>query len=161
MLGPAAFDAVSARISEALGDLAIRIEHVGSTSVPGLAAKPIIDVGVSVGALIPRAPIVERLEAIGFTFQVDPTTPEHLYFKMNEGDVRKVQVHVSEAGSDWERRHLAFRDWLRTHPEDAAAYVDLKRRLASLHPNDVFTYTESKGPFIEATLDRSSTAPRS
>jgi putative glutamine amidotransferase len=157
---PAAFDAESARIGEALGDLAVRIEHVGSTSVPGLPAKPIIDVGVSVASLVPRAPIVERLEGIGFTFQVDPGTPDHLYFKRNEGGVRKTQVHVSEAGGDWERRHLAFRDWLRSHPEDAAAYAELKRRLASEHPNDILTYTESKGPFVDAILDRASAAPR-
>lgn len=145
---PREFETIAQRIRTSLGALTSRVEHIGSTSVPGLAAKDVIDIGVSVASIVPRGPIVDRLEGIGFTFQVDPTTPEHLYFKRAVEGERRVQIHVSVEGSDWERRHLAFRDWLRSHPEDASAYAALKRSLAEEHPNDVLAYTEAKGPFI-------------
>ena len=59
-----------------------------------------------------------------------------------------MHIHLCEAGGDWERRHIAFRDWLRSHPDDSAAYADLKRRLADAHPNDIFTYVDGKKWFI-------------
>jgi GrpB-like predicted nucleotidyltransferase (UPF0157 family) len=68
--------------------------------------------------------------------------------------VRRFQVHVCAAGGDWERTHLAFRDWLRAHPQDARAYAELKRRLVAEHPNDLFGYTEAKGEFINGIVER-------
>ena len=65
-------------------------------------------------------------------------------------------MHVCAAGSAWERRHLAFRDWMRAHPDDAAAYADLKRELAASHPRDTFSYTEAKGAFIVEVEARAS-----
>ena len=148
------FEAEAARIRHALGDLAVRVEHVGSTSVPGLQAKPVIDIQISVDSLVPRTAFVEALASLGYTFQVDPTTAEHELFKKDIEGERRFQLHVCAVGGEWERRHLAFRDWLREHPDDAAAYAELKRRLAERHPRDLYTYAEAKGPFIEGIVER-------
>ncbi len=147
---PVMFEREAAAIGAALGDLAVRIEHVGSTSVPGLAAKPVIDIQVSVVSLTPRTPIVDALAGIGYRHQIDPIEAEHEYFSLGyEPDApRKVHIHVCEVGSTWERRHLAFRDFLRSHSDAAATYESLKRRLAEQHPRDVYTYTDGKTAFI-------------
>lgn len=151
---PSNFQAEAERIGWELGELALRIEHVGSTSVPGLAAKPIVDIQISVDSIVPRTPFVRPLVSLGYTFSVDPTMAEREYFKKDIDGVRRFQLHVCAAGGDWERRHLAFRDWLRGHPEDAAAYADLKRRLAVEHRHDRYAYTGAKGTFIDDIVDR-------
>jgi GrpB-like predicted nucleotidyltransferase (UPF0157 family) len=145
---PAMFEEEAERIRAALGDIAVRIEHVGSTAVPGLAAKPTIDIQVSVEEMAPREPFVTALEGLGYEFVADPTDAEHEYFKKEMDGVRTHQIHVCPVGSDWERRHLAFRDHLRAHPDDAARYADLKRRLATEHPNDILAYIDAKEPFV-------------
>lgn len=145
---PARYDDESARIRTALGDQVTRLEHVGSTSVPGLGAKPVIDMQVSVRAMVPRSAYVDPLVALGYRWVVDPWSDEHEYFSRNEGGKRAFQIHVCAAGSDWERRHIAFRDWLRNHPKDAAAYERLKRDLADRHPRDTYSYTDAKAGFI-------------
>jgi putative glutamine amidotransferase len=142
------FEDEAERIRAALGPVAVRVDHVGSTSVPGLAAKPVIDIQVSVDTMVPRARYVEPLVGLGYEFVVDPIDTEHEYLRRETDDVRTHQIHVCAAGSEWERRHLAFRDHLRAHPDDAAAYADLKRRLAAEHPNDVMTYVDGKTSFI-------------
>jgi GrpB-like predicted nucleotidyltransferase (UPF0157 family) len=121
---------------------------VGSTSVPGLAAKPVIDIQVSVDAMLPRRRYIDPLVGLGYEFVLDPVDAEHEYLRREVDGVRTHQIHVCAAGSAWERRHLAFRDHLRTHPEDAAAYAELKRRLVAEHPNDVMTYVDGKTTFI-------------
>jgi GrpB-like predicted nucleotidyltransferase (UPF0157 family) len=148
---PRSFEEEAARIADALGDQVVRIDHVGSTSVPGLDAKPIIDIQVSLRSLEPRSAYAPSLRALGYRTLLDPTSPDHEYAsREGEGSRRGFHVHLCPAGSAWERRHLAFRDWLRAHPDDAAAYAALKRELASAHPNDVFTYTDEKGGFIRS-----------
>lgn len=156
---PGMFEEEAERIRAALGDISVRIEHVGSTAVPGLPAKPIIDIQVSVEEMSPRDPFVTALEAIGYTFVADPTDPDHEYFKKEAKGVRTHQIHVCLAGSDWERQHLAFRDHLRGYPEDAARYADLKQRLAAEHPNDILGYIDAKGPFIREIEARASETP--
>jgi putative glutamine amidotransferase len=143
------FDDESARIRAALPDrLVAGIEHVGSTSVPGLAAKPIVDIQVSLTTLIPRAAYVEAFERLGYRHAIDPWRDDHEYFSCDLDGSRKFHIHVCPAGSDWERRHLVFRDWLRAHPEDSAAYADLKRSLARDHPRDIMAFVDAKTPFI-------------
>jgi putative glutamine amidotransferase len=148
------FEAEAARIREALGDLMQRIDHVGSTAVPGLAAKPVIDIQVSVGSL-EGAPYAPLLEAIGFIHRGDPTAPDHDFFIRQADGVRLVHLHVCSSGSVWERRHLLFRDLLRTSPEIAEAYERLKRDLAVAHPRDVRSYVEGKTAFIREAEARS------
>jgi len=144
------FEAEAAAVADALGPIALRVEHVGSTSVPGLAAKPVVDIQVSVARLAPRTTFVEPLEGLGYRFVADPVETECEYFSREDDpkEERKFHLRVCWVGSDWERRHLAFRDWLRAHPGDAAAYADLKRTAAAEHPNDVHTYTDAKTAFI-------------
>ncbi|CAN5325505.1 GrpB family protein [soil metagenome] len=153
---PERFRAEAARIAEALGPVAARIEHIGSTSVPGLAAKPVLDVQISVRSFLPMEPYREPLERLGYVHRADDE-PEHRFFRLDVEGVRSVNIHVCEVGSEWERRHITFRDHLRTHPEDAARYAELKRRLARRFPFDVLSYADAKTPFIEAIKGRSRT----
>jgi gamma-glutamyl-gamma-aminobutyrate hydrolase PuuD len=148
---PARFEEEAARIGAALPeDLVVRIDHVGSTAVPGLAAKPVVDIQVSLTSLSPRAPYVEAIARLGYRHLLDPWSDEHEYFSRDEGADRAFHLHVCLAGGGWETRHLAFRDWLRTHPGDMRAYGELKRRLATEHPRDIMAYTDAKTPFIRA-----------
>jgi putative glutamine amidotransferase len=148
---PARFDQEAARLRAIVPpDLIARIDHVGSTSVPGLAAKPVIDIQVSVHAISPVAAYAGPLIDAGYRHVLDPWTDDHEFFSRDtEGGVRAVNVHVCSAGSDWERKHLAFRDHLRVSPEDAAAYAAIKRGLAETHRIDRAAYTGGKTDFIE------------
>jgi putative glutamine amidotransferase len=161
------FEEEAGPIRDALEALDPRVEHVGSTSVPGLAAKPVIDIQVSVASLTPRAPVVMPLVALGYRHAIDPVETQHEFLSKgyDDGGTRQVHIHVCEVGSEWERRHLAFRDWLRAHPEDATAYADLKRRLAAEHPRDIFSYVDGKSGFVEgieakAGAEETSARPR-
>lgn len=151
---PVAFEQESHRIRGALGDAALRIDHVGSTSVPGLAAKPIVDIQVSLATLEPRDRYVPALERLGYRHVLDPIRPDREYFSRDVDGERRFQIHVCVAGSEWEVRHLAFRDWLREHPDDAAAYEELKRRLADAHPRDIMAYVDGKTDFVSTTTAR-------
>jgi putative glutamine amidotransferase len=155
---PQMFKEEAAAIRAALGSVAERVEHVGSTAVPGLAGKPVIDIQVSVERMVPRERFVVPLEALGYEFVADPTDAEHEYFKKDVEGVRTHQIHVCPVGSEWERRHLAFRDYLKTHPEDSARYGELKRGLAKQHPNDVMAYVDAKTPFIRELEGRAQDA---
>jgi len=158
---PARFESESARIREALGDNAVRIDHVGSTSVPGLGAKPVIDIQVSVASMVPRDAYKDALIGLGYRWALDPWTDDHEFFNRDEDGERAFHVHVCPTGSEWERRHLAFRDWLRANPADAAAYERLKRELAEQHPRDTYSYATAKTAFIRETTDRAARVPTS
>jgi GrpB-like predicted nucleotidyltransferase (UPF0157 family) len=132
-------------LTEALARLAVRVEHVGSTAVPGRAAKPILDLQVSVAAIEPRARYVEPLERLGYLFVPDPESPDFHFFAKPAKRPRTHHVHVCEAESDHELRHLAFRDFLRAHPGEAAKYAALKRGVAMRHPQDRLAYIGGKG----------------
>jgi GrpB-like predicted nucleotidyltransferase (UPF0157 family) len=152
---PAAFDAEAERIAAALpSELVTRIEHVGSTSVPGLAAKPTIDIQLSVTSMTPRDAYVRPLQGLGYRWALDPWDDEHEYFSRDVDEGRAYQIHVCAAGSAWERRHLAFRDALRGDPELASAYEALKRELAAAHPRDIMAYVDGKTPFIREVEGR-------
>ena len=133
----------------ALGD-GVRIEHVGSTSIPGIAAKPIIDIQVSVPDLADEAGYVPAVESIGVQLRMREPDRGHVYFR--DTQPRTVHIHVCQIGSHWERVHLLFRDYLRTHPESARAYEDMKRAAVEAYGSDRIAYTEAKGPFIERAL---------
>jgi GrpB-like predicted nucleotidyltransferase (UPF0157 family) len=138
------------RIVDALGPVVARIEHVGSTAVPGLAAKPIIDLQLSVAQIDPVEPYGDPLQRLGYLFVPDPESPGfHLFAKPAERP-RTHHLHVCESESEHERRHLAVRDFLRSHPDAAAEYEALKRRVAAEHPEDRLAYIEAKAPFMAA-----------
>lgn len=149
---PERFADVRARIVDALGPVAVRVEHVGSTSVPGLPAKPVIDVQVSVDDVADESAYAPKLETLGWPMRARDEGTR--FFRDPSGAPRRVHVHVCAAGSRWERIHLLFRDYLRAHPDQAAAYAELKRALASRHRDERVAYTEGKTAFVEATLER-------
>jgi putative glutamine amidotransferase len=157
----ARFDAESIRVLNALPtDLVSRIDHVGSTAVPGLRAKPTVDIQLSVTSMAPRSAYVDPLRALGYVWAIDPIDDEHEYFSLDASGERTFQIHVCLAGGAWERRHLLFRDWLRTHSEDAAAYSELKGRLAAAHPRDVYAYVDGKTTFIRSIEERAGSGAR-
>ena len=147
---PGRFEMMRARLAAALGPTARRIDHVGSTAVTGLAAKPIIDVQVSVPDVEDEGAFRAPIEALGFVLRF--VEPGHRYFRPPPGLPRLWQVHVCSLGSRWERDHLLFRDYLRAHPRRAADYAALKRRLVGEFRHQRIAYTDAKAPFIEETL---------
>ena len=134
------------RISAALGSVALRIDHVGSTAVPTLAAKPIIDIQVSVSDLADEPRYVPQLEAAGV--QLRSRDGLHRYFRPFLGHHRQVHVHVCAAGSPWEYEHLMLRDYLRAHPGAQDAYARAKRAAARTWHDDRWAYTEAKTEII-------------
>lgn len=136
------------RLQEALGPMAVRLDHVGSTAVPGLAAKPIIDLQLSVAALEPRDPYLQPLERLGYAFLPQPGFPDYHFFARPRERPRSHHLHVCEAGSHNELRHLAVRDFLRAHPDEAERYAKLKRELAERHPRDRLAYIAGKDPCV-------------
>jgi GrpB-like predicted nucleotidyltransferase (UPF0157 family) len=146
----ARFEVEADRVRSALGDGVVRVEHVGSTAVPGLAAKPTIDILVSLREMTPRDRYVNELTALGYRWGIDPWSDEHEFFSRDVDEDHAYHIHLCLAGGGWERRHLAFRDWLRSHPDDAAAYEQLKRELAERHPRDIYSYVDAKTEFIRS-----------
>ena len=143
------------RIRTALGPRALAVEHVGSTSVPGLAAKPVIDIVLVVTDSSDEAEYVPDLEGAGYVLQFrEPDWHQHWFFFDHEPD---VQVHVFSAGSQEVARMLAFRDRLRTHSEDRDLYEGTKRELAAKRWTYVQDYAEAKSSVVEAILARAQT----
>jgi GrpB-like predicted nucleotidyltransferase (UPF0157 family) len=145
------------RIAAALGRVALRLEHVGSTSVAGLAAKPILDLQLSVRLLEPHEAYQRPLERLGYMLAWDPDSLDGYFFGRPPERPRTQHLHVCEAGGDWEFRTLAVRDYLRAHPIEAHRYGTLKRRLAERHPCDRLEYIAGKGPYM-ADLEARATA---
>lgn len=145
---PARFELERDRVTAALGATALRIEHIGSTAVPGLAAKPIIDVIVTVEDPESDA-IAPALEGAGYELRV--REPGHRMFRT---PARDAHVHVWRDGDPEVARYLRFRDRLRDAPEDRAAYERLKRELAAHDWGDMNEYAEAKGELIEAIIAR-------
>jgi GrpB-like predicted nucleotidyltransferase (UPF0157 family) len=143
-------------IRGALPALDTRVEHVGSTAVPGLIAKPVIDLLVSVPELADERTYRPALESLGLVLRA--REPDHLFFRPPAGQPRTVHVHVCALRSPWEREHVAFRDQLRARPDIAAAYAELKRRLAEEFGSDRIAYTDGKATFIRSVIDSTGTA---
>jgi GrpB-like predicted nucleotidyltransferase (UPF0157 family) len=144
---PSRFEAEAVRIRDALRDLGVRVEHVGSTAVPGLAAKDTIDIQVSV-LRMDRSLYEAPLEALGYSSVWDKATDEHHFFaRPYKRRPRLFNVHVCPAGSEWERRHLAFRDYLRTNPDEARRYEAFKKEIAPRF-SDTLQYAHAKEEFI-------------
>lgn len=135
----------------ALGEVAARIDHIGSTAVPGLAAKPIIDIQISVAAFEPLDAFRVPLEQLGYVFRADNQERTKRYFREPPGG-RRTHIHVRQVGSFSEQLALLFRDFMRGHPDWAQRYAELKRGLAMTHANDRHRYTEEKRPFTWETL---------
>lgn len=134
--------------------LAAPIEHIGSTSVPGLRAKPIVDVLAPVNSLAERDAMVDALSADGWLYWPgDPNGAERLWFLRPKPEERTHHLQVIEHGSSKARALLTFRDALRANPALAREYEDLKIRLAQEHPDDRDAYTDGKADFVARVVE--------
>jgi GrpB-like predicted nucleotidyltransferase (UPF0157 family) len=148
---PIQFETEKARIEQALGELLSVLEHAGSTAVPGLAAKPIIDMWAALrGPLTPTH--IRAMANMGYEHFGEYGLAGRDYFVKSSPPL--CHLHCYPVGHpDW-NRHLAFRDWLRAHPEGAQAYAGVKRYLALRFSGDLMAYTEAKSNFIESAIGR-------
>ena len=151
---PASFQAEAALLITALGFPPFTIEHVGSTAIPGLGGKPVLDLmlgGPSMSAIDARRLAIERL---GYEYQPhhEAVIPDRRFFVKCVGDHRAFHLHAVQAGSAFWVEHIAFRDRLRSDPELAAAYHGVKADLAARHRNDREAYTSGKSAFISTVL---------
>lgn len=161
---PSLYEEEQARIERAIGPWAEEIEHVGSTAVPGLAAKPVVDIMVGVRSLEDSPVLVARLVGIGYEYvpEFERVLPFRRYFrKMREGR-RTHQIHLVErSNAEWWDRHLLFRNFLRAYPEVAEEYARLKHGLSGHFGEDREAYTDAKTDFISEVVRRAQENERS
>ncbi|GAA0596538.1 GrpB family protein [Virgibacillus siamensis] len=149
---PKLFDRESERICSELGDRALQVEHVGSTSVPGLCAKPIIDILLVVTDSGDESSFVPNLEEAGYTLRIrEPEWFEHRMFKGPDTD---INLHVFSKGASQVDRMLRFRDWLRTNNSDRDKYARVKRSLAKREWRHVQHYADAKDSIVQEIMDR-------
>jgi GrpB-like predicted nucleotidyltransferase (UPF0157 family) len=154
---PLLYEREAARIRALLGERVLMLEHVGSTSVPGLAAKPIIDIVLGVAEPAEEAAYVPSMEAGGYVLRIrEPDWHEHRLFKGPDAD---VNLHVFAAGSSEIQRMLAFRDWLRRHDDERLLYERTKRELAARDWTYVQQYADAKTEIVEAIMARALVGP--
>jgi GrpB-like predicted nucleotidyltransferase (UPF0157 family) len=139
---------------EALGDVALRIDHIGSTSIPGIAAKPIVDILISVATFEPFDKIEKPLNSVGYVWRPENTDKSKRYFREMEG-MRRTHLHVHLNGSWGQQFVLLFRDYLRQHPEDRRRYEAVKYALAKKYRyGERLKYVEGKSPIIWEIMQR-------
>ena len=152
---PAQFNELADRVRRALGDRVLALEHVGSTSVPDLAAKPVIDIDLTVIDSSDEAAYVPALEQVGFLLHIrEPRWHEH---RCMVSTSPAANLHIWSPGSPEVIRHRMFRDWLRDHPEDRVRYADAKRVSAdetTAADEAVMAYNLRKQPIVREILDR-------
>lgn len=161
---PREFASIADALRQSLEGLALRIDHIGSTAVPGLAAKDRIDIQVTVSDPGAFGPVRTKLEALGY-LEISGVTADHVpacgpcvqsewekrFFRGPEGQ-RPTNLHVRISGRANQRYALLFRDYLREHPEVAAAYAVLKQQIANYHGNDIDAYCEIKDPVCDIIM---------
>ena len=150
---PARYEEERVRIVEALGAAmagVVAIEHAGSTAVPELAAKPVIDIMIGVREFAHGERCIEPMETLGYEYRGEAGVPGRYYFR--KGNPRSHHVHLVEHGGEFWNGHIAFRDLLRERPDIARRYAALKKELATRYGTDRVGYTDAKTPFIESVL---------
>ena len=146
---PALYEQEAQAIRQILGKELIAIHHIGSTSVLGLFAKPIIDIMPVVAHIEAVDPLSAQFEALGYEVMGEFGIPGRRYFRKG-GDNRTHQIHIFEQSNQYDIiRHLAVRDFLRCHPQDAKAYGELKQQLALRFPQDIESYCDGKDAFVK------------
>ena len=152
---PRLFAEEAGAIWNALGEALVAVEHVGSTSVPGLSAKPVLDILVGVTSLAAGEQKGPALAALGYECRGENGIPGRLFFrKVSEQRGRTHHLHMVEIGHEQWTTMLSFRDYLRADPEEARRYEVLKRSLAAQFRDDRVAYTDGKSDFIQAALAR-------
>ncbi len=151
---PRKFERESALLAEIFSGTSTAIEHIGSTAIPNLGAKPIIDIMVGVSALADVESRIPELEAQGYQYvpEFEAQIPERRYFRKPQEGIPTHHLHAVARESAFWKRHLLFRDYLRANPKAAAAYSELKQQLAARHRTERIAYTEGKSEFVESVL---------
>lgn len=145
-----AFETEAKRVADALGENVVAIHHIGSTAIPGIYAKPIIDLLVEVKDIVRVDEQSSSMELLGYETMGEFGISGRRYFrKNNEEGIRTHHVHIFRVGSEQVERHLAFRDYMIAHPEDTQRYSELKRRLAEEYPTSIDGYMDGKDGFIK------------
>ncbi len=150
---PEIFAGEAQAIRQALGNTLVGIEHVGSTAIPGLAAKPVIDIVACVTSLAAGTAAIPALEALGYDCRGENGIPGRLFFRKGLVEFRRTHhLHLVEAGHEQWTSMLAFRDYLRARPGDARRYEELKHALAEKFRDNRSAYTNGKTQFVQAIL---------
>ena len=152
---PEVFTGEAQAIRQALGDILVSVEHIGSTAIPGLAAKPVIDILVGVTTLAEAEAKIPALEALGYDCRGENGIPGRLFFRKGLQEFRRTHhLHLVETGHEQWPLMLAFRDYLRAHPGDAQRYEALKRTLAVQFRDNRAAYSKGKTEFVQAILEK-------
>lgn len=141
-------------LEKILADFKVDIQHVGSTSVKGCIAKPIIDISIGVESLEYGMLLIEPLENAGYEYRGDAGVPGRLFLKKQTENIQSHFIHIEQINNDSHKNHILFRDYLNTHPEDVIKYNHLKRQLAEKHSDDREAYTKEKSEFIKNIITR-------
>lgn len=152
---PQRFEEEKARVLAAIGEYASAVEHAGSTAVPGLGAKPIIDLLVGLHHFSAADNCVEPLKRLGYGFRGEAGVPQRYFFRKPDVDStadRTHHLHLVEQDSPNWKRMLRFRDYLRAHPEEVQAYYALKQELAARFESTTLGYAEAKSEFVTSIL---------
>ena len=144
------FEAEAEIVAAAFGPAVVAIHHIGSTAIPGILAKPIIDMLAEATAIEGVDERTPHIEALGYEAKGEFGIPLRRYFRKDVSGIREYQIHAFATSSGEVARHLAFRDYLRSHPDVAQEYSQLKRELSKQYPSDMGAYTDAKAPFIKA-----------
>jgi GrpB-like predicted nucleotidyltransferase (UPF0157 family) len=149
-----AFEAEAKHVAAALGENVVAIHHIGSTAIPNIYAKPVIDLLVEVRDIAELDGQSSAMESLGYEVMGEYGIPGRRYFRKDTREgIRTHQIHAFESGSAEVERHLAFRDYMIAHLEDAQRYSELKRKLADQHPHSIDEYIDGKDTFIKE-IDR-------
>lgn len=144
------FQVEADRIAEAIGKTAVRVHHIGSTAIPKIKAKPVIDILLEVASLDALDQKAAILESLGYEAMGEFGIAGRRYFRLDDaGGTRTTQVHAFEAGVPNVARHIAFRDYMCAHPVEAEAYSALKEHLVNTYPHDMAAYIEGKDAFVK------------
>ena len=156
---PAEFEVEKARLLGQIGRWARGIEHIGSTAVPGLAAKSVIDIMPGVVSMADAETCSEGMRRLGYEYvpEFEDALPDRRYFRKGRPEQR-WHVHIVEIDGEFWKRHIAFRDYLRESPETSAEYAALKRHLAEQYPRDSLAYTDAKSEFIRGIEEKAAAA---
>jgi len=137
-------------LQSSIGSYIIEIQHIGSTSIPGMVAKPIIDIGIAVERFEEGVVCIKPMENLGYIYNGENGIPRRHYF--DKGDPTAYHLHMLEQDSDEWKKHITFRDFLRNNEEAAKEYARLKQQLAVKFRHDRLSYTNGKSEFIKHIL---------
>jgi GrpB-like predicted nucleotidyltransferase (UPF0157 family) len=156
---PGEFEAEARRLSAALGARALVVHHIGSTAVPGIDARPVIDLALEVRDAA-DLDALEPIAALGYVALGEHGIPQRRFFVRGDGGRRTHNLFVFPTGHPAVQACLLLRDWWITHADEAAGYAALKRELAARYPDDLTAYLRGKDPLVAATLARAAQAAR-